>query len=112
MILVSAMANDVELKLDEQGSGRPVLVLHGGGGPVTDRRACGASGAERACAGADASGLERHDRGRSGSAALDDLAMLYLRLLKGRGLRDVTVVGSSMGGWIALGDGGARSRRI
>lgn len=95
------MAKDVELKLDEQGSGEPVLVLHGGGGPVT------------------IAGLAAHlvqsahvlvptHPGWNGTtrpewlSGVDDLAMLYLRLLQERGLRNVTVVGSSMGGWIAL----------
>ena len=95
------MTSDMELKLDEQGSGKPVLVLHGGGGPVT-------------VAGL-AAHLAEHNRvlapthpGWNGTArpewvsGVDDLAMLYLRVLKERGLRDVTVVGSSMGGWIAL----------
>lgn len=87
--------------IDERGSGRPVLVLHGGGGPMT------------------VAPISEHLRksmhvltpthpGWNGSArpnwlaGVDDLAMLYLRELKRRGLRDVTVIGSSMGGWIAL----------
>ena len=85
-----AMAMDVELKLDEQGSGEPMLVLHGGGGPVT------------------IAGLVAHlaqnghvlvptHPGWNGTrrpewlSGVDDLAMLYLRLLKARGLRDVTL---------------------
>ena len=78
-----------------------MLVLHGGGGPIT------------------VAGLAAHlaqsmhvltptHPGWDGTvrpdliSGVDDLAMLYLRTLKERGLRDVTVVGSSMGGWIAL----------
>ncbi len=91
---------DVELKLDEQGSGKPILVLHGGGGPVT-MAGIAAHLAQAAHV------LTPTHPGWNGTArpdwlsGVDDLAMLYLRLLRERGLRDVTVVGSSMGGWIA-----------
>ena len=95
------MAGDVELKLDGQGSGKPILMLHGGGGPVTI-----AGLAAHLAQGAHV--LTPTHPGWNGTArpdwlsGVDDLAMLYLRLLKERGLRDVTVVGSSMGGWTAL----------
>jgi pimeloyl-ACP methyl ester carboxylesterase len=89
----------VNLKIDETGEGSPVLVLHGGGGPVTVR------------------GLAAHLSGRNhvlmpthpgwngvarpeGLDSIEDLAMLYLRELQRRGLRDVLVVGSSVGGWL------------
>lgn len=32
-ILNGLYANDLEVTIDEQGEGRPVLLLHGGGGP-------------------------------------------------------------------------------
>lgn len=95
------MPTDVDLKLNEQGSGKPILVLHGGGGPITV-----ASLAAHLAQNAHV--LTPTHPGWDGTVrpewigGVDDLAMLYLRLLKERGLRDVTVVGSSMGGWIAL----------
>ncbi|WP_030240351.1 alpha/beta fold hydrolase [Streptomyces sp. NRRL S-350] len=96
----SATSADLSLTLDEEGAGRPVLVLHGGGGPAT------------------VAGLARHlsrtartitpvHPGWDGThrpawlTGVDDLALVYLRLLHERGLRDVLVVGSSLGGWIA-----------
>lgn len=86
---------------DERGSGRPVLVLHGGGGPVTV-----APISEHLAKSMHV--LTPTHPGWNGTArpewltGVDDLAMLYLRELKRRGLRDVTVIGSSMGGWVAL----------
>ncbi|MFF6996725.1 alpha/beta fold hydrolase [Streptomyces sp. NPDC008313] len=86
--------------LSEAGTGRPVLVLHGGGGPATVGGLAGhlARSAHTLVPthpGWD--GTPRPERIDS----VGDLAEYYLRLLQDRGLRDVLVVGSSMGGWIA-----------
>jgi pimeloyl-ACP methyl ester carboxylesterase len=76
-----------------------VLVLHGGGGPATVMGL--------------AAHLAEHNRVLlpthpgwngiplpQGLDSIEDLAMLYLRELRRRGLSDVLVVGSSVGGWI------------
>ncbi|TQJ57521.1 alpha/beta fold hydrolase [Streptomyces sp. NBC_00080] len=91
-----------ELTLTESGptTGRPVLVLHGGGGPATI-----ASIAEHFAATAHTV-LPTHP-GWNGTPRPDhfthvaDLAAAYLRLLRERHLSDVLVIGSSLGGWIA-----------
>ncbi|MEU9431304.1 alpha/beta fold hydrolase [Streptomyces sp. NPDC048252] len=91
-----------ELTLTESGpaAGRPVLVLHGGGGPATV-----APIAEHFAATAHTL-LPTHP-GWNGTPRPDDfthvadLAAAYLRLLRERHLSDVLVVGSSLGGWIA-----------
>ncbi len=88
------------VRVDEQGSGRPILVLHGGGGP-------------RTVAGL-ANPLSEHAHvlvpthpGFGGEPrpewfnSVDDLAIAYLDLLERLNLRNVMVIGSSMGGWIA-----------
>lgn len=93
-------ADGLTLRVDEQGSGRPILVLHGGGGP-------------QSVAGL-ASPLSKLARvlvpthpGFAGEPrpewfdSIDDLAFAYLGLLERLDLRDVVVIGSSMGGWIA-----------
>jgi pimeloyl-ACP methyl ester carboxylesterase len=89
----------LELKIDELGGGRPVLVLHGGGGPATVA-GLAAHLAERNHVLLPThpgwNGVPRPDRLDS----IEDLAMLYLRELQRRGWRDVLVVGSSVGGWI------------
>ncbi|MFD9429284.1 alpha/beta fold hydrolase [Streptomyces sp. NPDC060002] len=91
-----------ELTLTESGpaAGRPVLVLHGGGGPATV-----APIAEHFAATSPTllpthpgwNGTPRPD----GLTVVADLAAAYLRLLRDRDLSDVLVVGSSLGGWIA-----------
>ncbi|GAA3360357.1 alpha/beta fold hydrolase [Saccharopolyspora gregorii] len=92
---------DVEVAVDEAGgSGRPVLVLHGGGGPATvapivEHFAPGHRVLAPVHPGWE--GTTRPDR--LGSVA--DLAQAYLGLLDERGLRDVLVLGSSFGGWVA-----------
>ncbi|WP_405968372.1 alpha/beta fold hydrolase [Streptomyces sp. NBC_00015] len=91
-----------ELTLTESGpaAGRPVLVLHGGGGPATV-----APIAEHFAATAHTV-LPTHP-GWNGTSRPDDfthvadLAAAYLRLLRERHLSDVLVIGSSLGGWIA-----------
>jgi pimeloyl-ACP methyl ester carboxylesterase len=91
-----------ELTLTESGpaAGRPVLVLHGGGGPATV-----APIAEHFATTAHTllpthpgwNGTPRPD----GLTHVADLAAAYLRLLRDRHLSDVLVIGSSLGGWIA-----------
>ncbi|MFF3693016.1 alpha/beta fold hydrolase [Streptomyces sp. NPDC002221] len=86
--------------LSGPSSGRPVLVLHGGGGPATV-----APIAEHFAASSPTL-LPTHP-GWNGTSrpenvtCVADLAAGYLRLLRERGLSDVLVVGSSLGGWIA-----------
>src|ERR1700730_2409500 len=91
---------DVELEVFHKGSGPALLLLHGGNG--LDHRA---------------KFLERHSEhfeviapshpgfGRTALPdrfdSVDDLAYLYLDLLDACGLRDVILMGFSLGGWIA-----------
>ncbi|MFD9389499.1 alpha/beta fold hydrolase [Streptomyces sp. NPDC060000] len=91
-----------ELTLTESGpaDGRPVLVLHGGGGPLTVTPI-----AEHFAATAHTL-LPTHPGWNGAHRPEDltrvaDLAAAYLRLLRDRQLSDVLVVGSSLGGWIA-----------
>lgn len=91
---------DLPLTALRTGAGRPILVLHGGGGPdsittIVDRYA------------------DRHDvlapvhpgwAGTAHPARLTDVAALartYLDLLARLDLTDVVVIGTSFGGWIA-----------
>lgn len=93
---------DLPLTLTETGGDhdRPILILHGGGGPAT------------------VAGLVEHlarttrviapvHPGWQGTprpdwlTGVDDLALAYLHHLHEQGLRDVVVVGSSFGGWVA-----------
>lgn len=95
-----AVRPDLPLSLSETGAGRPVLLLHGGGGPAT------------------VAGLAEHlaqsmrvltpiHPGWNGTrrpewlSSVSDLAATYLEYLEERRMRDVVVIGSSLGGWIA-----------
>ncbi|MGW0869681.1 alpha/beta fold hydrolase [Streptomyces sp. NPDC002740] len=94
------MTSELTLTRSGPAVGRPVLVLHGGGGPATV-----APIAEHFAATAPTL-LPTHP-GWNGTprpddlTAVADLAAAYLRLLRDRDLSDVLVVGSSLGGWIA-----------
>jgi pimeloyl-ACP methyl ester carboxylesterase len=91
---------DLAVTLEEAGSGRPALVLHGGGGPAT------VAGIAAHLAGTMHVGAPTHP-GWNGTDRPDrlgtivDLAGAYLRLLAVEDLGDVLVVGSSIGGWLA-----------
>jgi pimeloyl-ACP methyl ester carboxylesterase len=86
--------------VEKRGVGPDVLVLHGGGGPATV-----ASLVEHVASRAHV--LAPTHPGWNGTAAprrryrVGDLARAYLDLLRERECHDVTVVGSSIGGWIA-----------
>src|SRR5436853_5844193 len=93
-------ADGLTVRIDERGSGRPILVLHGGGGPQT------VSGFAAALS-TRAHVLTPIHPGFGGEPrpewfnSIDDLALTYLELLERLDLRDVMVVGFSIGGWIA-----------
>ena len=94
-----ALGRDLELTLTEAGSGRPVLILHGGGGPFT------VAGIADRLADTMHTITPTHP-GWNGTArpewlsGVDDLALAYLCYLEDNNLRDVLVIGSSLGGWI------------
>src|SRR6266702_5175850 len=95
-----SFADGLTVRIDERGSGRPMLVLHGGGGPQSVSSFAEAV-AERAHV------LTPIHPGFAGEPrpewfnSIDDLALTYLELLELLELRDVMVVGFSIGGWIA-----------
>jgi pimeloyl-ACP methyl ester carboxylesterase len=91
----------VDVTLTERGTGAPVLLLHGGGGPQT------VSGfADLLAATRPLRVLTPVHPGFGGTprpAALDSvggLARAYAALLDELDLTDVTVIGNSIGGWI------------
>jgi len=91
---------DLPITLTESGSGRIALLLHGGGGPFTVQSIAthlsqtmhvimpthpGWNGTERP----------------AWLNTIPELARAYVQMLKSQGYRDVVVIGSSVGGWIA-----------
>jgi pimeloyl-ACP methyl ester carboxylesterase len=94
------MTNATFTQVSEQGTGRPVLVLHGGGGPFTT--------ALLAQHLAETSHVIAPTHPGFNGTARDDsitnvrsLADAYAQYLVERDLHDVVVVGSSVGGWLA-----------
>lgn len=89
------------LTYTDNGSGRPALLLHGGGGPLT----VASYGTMLADSGSRV--ITPSHPGFGGSPRPDEvttipqLAQLYVELLDELGVSDVTVLGNSMGGWIA-----------
>src|SRR5207248_2842758 len=86
----------------ELGEGHPFLVLHGGGGPLTVAGFAELLAAERRAhvitpIHPGFGGTGRPD----GFSTIAQLARLYIALLDRLGFDDVTVVGNSIGGWIA-----------
>ena len=93
-------SNDLTLSFDDVGSGPAVLVLHGGGGPLTVARFVEAMSA-------NARVIAPVHPGFGGTPRPDDfdsvekLADAYAALLDRLALTDVLVIGFSIGGWIA-----------
>ena len=92
--------DDLTLAFDDVGSGPAVLVLHGGGGPLTVARfveAMSASARVIAPVHPGFGGTPRPD----GFDSVEKLADAYAALLERLALADVLVIGFSIGGWIA-----------
>jgi pimeloyl-ACP methyl ester carboxylesterase len=92
--------DSIELTLDEEGSGRPVLVLHGGGGPFTVAPIAAHFAADSRVVVPIHPGWQGTPRPES-FHEVSALADAYLHLLADRDLTEVLVIGSSFGGWVA-----------
>jgi pimeloyl-ACP methyl ester carboxylesterase len=103
----------VDVTVDEHGEGQPFLLLHGGGGPDTV-----ASFGELLAATRHARVISPVHPGFGGTPrpealnTVGGLAALYVALLDQLDLDDVTVIGNSIGGWIAAEMGLLASPRV
>lgn len=90
---------NLDLTLTEAGTGRPVLILHGGGGPFTI-----ASIANHLTDSMHT--IVPTHPGWNGTvrpawlSSISELAQAYIRYIEDSNLRDVLIIGSSLGGWI------------
>jgi pimeloyl-ACP methyl ester carboxylesterase len=90
----------VAIDVSRTGTGRPIVMLHGGGGPLS-----GKPFVARLAARAEV--IEPVHPGFAGSAipahfdSVEDLVYLYLDLLDELDLKDVVLMGTSLGGWVA-----------
>jgi len=91
---------DLALHVDDIGQGRPMLVLHGGGGPLTVARFVEAMAADARVVAPIHPGFAGTPR-PAAFASIEQLADAYAALLERLDLTDVLVVGFSIGGWIA-----------
>jgi pimeloyl-ACP methyl ester carboxylesterase len=88
------------LVIDDAGTGRPVLVLHGGGGPDTVKPITAHLTATHRVLAPTLPGWNGAPRPDT-LTTIGDYAQDYLDHLAELGCRDVVVIGSSLGGWIA-----------
>ncbi len=92
----------VDVAVDDRGSGRSFLLLHGGAGPISVARF-----ADLLATTYPARVLTPTHPGFAGTprpetlTSMAGLAAVYAALLEQLDLHDVTVIGNSIGGWIA-----------
>ena len=101
-LLLADRPEPIPVSLTERGRGRPVLVLHGGAGPqsVAEFASLLAQEAHVRVLTPTHPGFAGTPR-PEGFESVADLAALYVALLDELNLVDVTLVGNSVGGWIA-----------
>jgi pimeloyl-ACP methyl ester carboxylesterase len=112
-ITIPDSTTPVALTLEDEGEGQPFLLLHGGAGPRSVRgfaHLLVGSGGRRAIVPTHP-GFEGSDRPES-LDSVAGLARTYSRLLDELDLDDVTVLGNSIGGWIAAEIAIANSSRV
>jgi pimeloyl-ACP methyl ester carboxylesterase len=112
-----ATIGPVPLTYEDAGTagGRPTLLLHSGGGPQSIAPLAAALGAEPRSHARILTPVHPGYAGTPRPAALHSisgLAQAYVGLLDALDLRDVTLVGNSIGGWIAAEMALTGSRRI
>jgi pimeloyl-ACP methyl ester carboxylesterase len=109
----TASIGNLEVTFSDQGSGHPFLMLHGGAGPISV-----ASFATLLSTSNSARVIAPTHPGFGGTPrpeackSIGDLAALYVDLLEKLDLRNVTVVGNSIGGWVAAEIALLRSPRV
>src|SRR5450631_3919548 len=95
----SSNSESIFMKISENGNGQNVLVLHGGGGPATVASLSAHIAEYAHVITPTHPGWDGTPRPESiGNIA--SLADAYVRYLDERDLRDVVLVGSSLGGWL------------
>jgi pimeloyl-ACP methyl ester carboxylesterase len=92
----------VRLVVDDRGQGQPFLLLHGGAGPASMARFAGMLAARQVRVITPTHpGFARTSR-PDDLNGINGLAQVYAALLDRLGVSDVTVIGNSVGSWIAV----------
>jgi pimeloyl-ACP methyl ester carboxylesterase len=94
------LESNLRVRLKKAGAGRPALILHGGAGPASVETLAAHLSKTMQTIVPTHPGWDGTTRPASLST-IGELAQAYLRYLSESGLRDVLVIGSSVGGWIA-----------
>ena len=93
----------VQLFYEEEGSGTPVLLIHGfGASTYTWRHIAPALARDHRVIAVDLKGFGQSDKPLDSHYSVFDQAELLIQLIADQDLRDLTVVGHSFGGGIAL----------
>ncbi|QBD74665.1 alpha/beta fold hydrolase [Ktedonosporobacter rubrisoli] len=95
-----ALFDDLSIRIDERGSGQPILILHGAAGPRSVSELAEALAPQARVLVPTHPGFESEPR-PAWFNSVGDLAFTYLDLLERLDLHDVVVIGLSFGGWIA-----------
>ncbi len=97
---LEGIADDMGFRVTIAGAGRPVLLLHGGGGPMTVAAFGAALATEFLVLQPVHPGFAGTDRPEV-ITGIAELARHYAGMIARMGLEDVILVGNSLGGWIA-----------
>lgn len=108
---LSLPSGRLSLRVAEAGEGRTYLLLHGGAGPRSMQALFDALATTGKVVLPTHPGFEGGDR-PDWLSSVRQLAECYVALLEDMNLRDVTVVGNSVGGWIAAEMGLLGSPRL
>ncbi|MBE3110073.1 MAG: alpha/beta fold hydrolase, partial [Acidobacteria bacterium] len=93
----------VRLFVEEKGEGKPVLLIHGfGASTFTWRGVAPELAQDNHVIAVDLKGFGQSDKPLDERYAASDQAALLAQLIEARDLRDLTLVGHSYGGGIAL----------
>ncbi len=91
---------DTEFNYIEKGEGRPIMILHGGGGPELMLDMMGALSKNFHVIVPTHPGFNGEDE-PDWLERPSDIAYFYLQAIKELGLSEVVLVGHSLGGWVA-----------
>jgi pimeloyl-ACP methyl ester carboxylesterase len=97
---VQLFAETLSLAMTDQGQGQTYLVLHGGAGPLSVTGLATALSSNARVITPVHPGFASQPRPQWFNR-VSDLALAYIGLLEKLDLRDVIVIGNSIGGWIA-----------